>query len=545
MAKTTRSIIIVVAFAILAGIPLLHPGLHPTHDGEYHIVRFYEFDKVLRLGVLYPRWAPDLNYGYGIPLFNYVYPLPNYVASLLHLFGASFIDSFKLQMFLAGLFGAVFFYLWAREFWGDIGGVVSSIFYTFSPYRFVDIYVRGSVGEVWALALYPFFLWSVTQGINSKGRKYFATASISIALIIFSHNILALIFLPFAVSYTGFLIYRKKEKKSIAIPMLVSVLLGITLSSIFWVPAIFERQFVRGLEIYSVGDHFPQLYQLLFPSWGTGFSGPDISNQMSFQIGVANILAVILSIVVLIFMYRRRVDRERRTILFFLAWFSLIFFLMLRILLPIWRIVPFMNYIQFPWRLLSLEILVGSFLAGSVFYIWRSKILAIFAILFAVFLSIGYTRPAYYHMRSDSYYLTRSNFIDGTNSPGNLFNTIWIENPTSRKKEKIELINGKSRPEVDEILPQTYKFTTDVIKESQVVINTAYFPGWTTYIDKKKSGVFFSEDGLISFLIPKGKHHLEVVFEDTLIRKIAKVITMLGLFALVLLGRGNYVRIKQ
>ncbi len=77
-----RFLLLVAFFALLGSFPLLHSGLFPTHDGEYHVIRFYEFDKVLRDGNLYPRWAPDLNNGYGVPLFNYVYPLPNYFSSL-------------------------------------------------------------------------------------------------------------------------------------------------------------------------------------------------------------------------------------------------------------------------------------------------------------------------------------------------------------------------------------------------------------------------------------------------------------------------------
>ena len=81
------SFLCIAIFSLIATLPLFHQGLLPTHDGEYHVVRFYEFHKMISDGVWYPRWAPDLLYGLGVPLFNYVYPLPNYVASFLHFFG--------------------------------------------------------------------------------------------------------------------------------------------------------------------------------------------------------------------------------------------------------------------------------------------------------------------------------------------------------------------------------------------------------------------------------------------------------------------------
>src|SRR3989344_8580693 len=145
------ALVIVLIVSFLAIASLFHRGLHPTHDGEYHVVRFYEFSKVIRDGDLYPRWAPDLNYGFGVPLFNYVYPLPNYLSFMTHLFGISFINSFKLIMFLSFVMGGIFFYFWARDFWGDLGGLVFSIVFLYSPYFFFDIYIRGSIGEVIAL----------------------------------------------------------------------------------------------------------------------------------------------------------------------------------------------------------------------------------------------------------------------------------------------------------------------------------------------------------------------------------------------------------
>src|SRR3989344_7808452 len=259
------------------------------------------FDEALRDGNFYPRWAAHLNNGFGVPLFNFVYPLPNYVASILHLANISFIDSFKISMLVATIIGGVFFYLWSREFWGILGGVVSSIFYTFSPYHFVDIYIRGSVVEVWALGFFPAFLWAYTKFVKSKRKVFLILSSIFLALIIFSHNILALMFFVFSLSYIVFLISKEKSKKYLILNTLYLILLGLGLSAIFWFPAIYETKFVTGLQIFDVSSHFPDLYQLIIPSWGSGFSGGELSSQLSFQIGVANLVVVILSLIILIF----------------------------------------------------------------------------------------------------------------------------------------------------------------------------------------------------------------------------------------------------
>ena len=168
-----KYIFLVIIFSLIASFSLLHSGLPPTHDGEYHVVRFWQFDKVLKDGDLYPRWAPDLNFGLGIPLFSYIYPFPNYVASFLHTFGVSFIDAFKLNLFFAIIMAGIFFYLWTKIFFGNLGAMVGAVFYLFSPYLFVDVYIRGSVGEVWALAFFPGFLWAITELLLNEKRVFF------------------------------------------------------------------------------------------------------------------------------------------------------------------------------------------------------------------------------------------------------------------------------------------------------------------------------------------------------------------------------------
>lgn len=519
---------IIIFFAVLAGFSLLHSGLPPTHDGEYHVVRFYEFDKVLRDGNFYPRWAPDLNNGYGVPLFNYVYPFPNYFASFLHVFNISFIDAFKLNMFFATIIGAMFFYFWSRIFWGNLGGLVSSIFYIFSPYRFVDIYVRGSVGEVWALAFFPAFLWTITIFMREKKKLYGIFSSIFLALTIFSHNILALIFFVFGLFYIAFLIYSSTNKKSIILNSLFFILLGLGLSAIFWLPALFEKSYALGLQIYTVLNNFPEIYQVIFPSWGSGFSDSGSLNQMSFQIGLANLIAVFISFIVLLFI------KNKKLIIFFLFFFLLNLFLMTEISSPIWKTVPFMNYFQFPWRLLSLEILISAFLAGSIFTFKKTYFFSIPLIFIAVFLSIGYTKPAYYHNRDDQYYISRSNFINGTNSSGNTFNTFWFDRKLKKTNNKLEF-EKKASIASQEIRTQKYKFTIKADEDQKVILNTAYFPGWTVFINNKREKILNSKDGRILFSLPKGESNIEVVFQNTLARNLGTFISFASFFILLLL----------
>ena len=534
MVKKIFPIAIVVFVSVLAVLDLANYGIPPTHDGEYHVLRFQQFNKVLSEGILYPRWAPDFNNGFGVPLFNYVYPLPNFAAAFFHSLGFGFIDSLKLNMAAATFVGAIFMYLWTRRYFGEWGGVVSSVFYTFSPYRFLDIYVRGSAGEVWSLGLAPALLWSYYSYYEFKRKKFLVLSSVFLALLVLAHNILALVFFVFFILYTSYLILNTKEKKALITDTLLIGISGLGLSSPFWLPAILETKFVVGLQVFDPTQHFPILYKLIYSSWGYGFSGANTSDQMSFQIGIANLIAVASSVLAFFFL------KNKKTLVFFIGLFVLTVFFITPFSVILWEIIPFMAYIQFPWRLLSLVILVASFLAGSIVQdsLFKKKgkiqtVVALFLILLSIGLSIRYAKAPFYHKRGDQHYLTRSNFTDGTNSPGNAFNTKWLSGIPEKRKNKIKVVSGLAEIKIDKIKSTTYSFMVNSKGDSKILINTAYFPGWTAEVNNKKINIE-NFNGRMLLKISAGVNNVRVFLDYTPIQKLSYVYFLASVLVLAI-----------
>ncbi|KKQ96297.1 MAG: hypothetical protein A3C27_02465 [Candidatus Levybacteria bacterium RIFCSPHIGHO2_02_FULL_39_36] len=543
MVKKNLSIIAVIIVSIIAVLDLSNYGIPPTHDGEYHVIRFQQFYKVLSEGVLYPRWSPDFNNGFGIPLFNYVYPLPNYMAAIFHALGFGFIDSFKLNMATATIAGAIFMYLWAKKYWGDLGGIVSSVFYTFSPYHFLDIYVRGSVGEVWSLGLAPGLFWSYLNFLETRKRFFLILSGIFLALLVLAHNILALVFFGFFVIYAAFLIsngFRKIGKVGDVRDLGLIVFTGLGLAAPFWLPALLETKSVQGLQIFNPIEHFPKLYQLVYSSWGYGFSGIDPANgvnragQMSFQIGIANLIAFMGSIVVLF------LSRNKKILLFFIVLFLATVFLITPFSIILWKNIPIMAYIQFPWRLLSAVVLITAFLAGALVHaaLYKKKkklqIVIFIALIFSpIALSIGYAKAPFYHKRNDIHYLTRSNFKDGTNSPGNSFNTRWLMGAPKKRKDKIEVLSGSPKIKITEFKSISYSFTIDSKENSKLLINTAYFPGWAAEINEKRTNISENE-GRMVLALPSGTNKIRVFLDNTPIQKLSYIYFLASTLILVL-----------
>ena len=54
--------------------PLFRLDFFRMHDWT-HVARLVELDVALKDGQFPPRWAPDLGWGKGMPLFHFLWPL--------------------------------------------------------------------------------------------------------------------------------------------------------------------------------------------------------------------------------------------------------------------------------------------------------------------------------------------------------------------------------------------------------------------------------------------------------------------------------------
>jgi hypothetical protein len=495
------------AFWFLVALPFFGPSFIPTHDGEYHIIRIYEFFKVLSDGVIIPRWAPGLNSGYGIPLFNFNYPFPNYVGSIFHFLGIGYIQSFKFALISGYGLSLVFCYLlFCKRFPGWFACAITLIFGTV-PYWFVDVNIRGSIGEVWAIT----WMMATFASIEWEKPKLLA---ITIGLLIISHNILAMLFVPLIFVYLLFL------KKRYFFPFCI----GVLAATYFWLPALAEKQYVIGLNSVTFSDHFPSLFQLLIPSWGSGFSAPEISaDEMSQQIGICA-----LSIFVLSFVSIFRSNEDRRAIRFFLIALTVVCILMVDISIPIWNILSPLQLIQYPWRLLSVILIITPFLAALVMKHWKPWAIVVVC-LASILFSIGYVRPVLYQHRDDSYYLSDKSFTDGTNSMGNSFSTVWTSWKNQKSASRVNVIAASASVEQLQTRPMSDSFSVNTASYATLEVNRLYFPGWQVFIDGKSVPINYKTNGTLEFIVPSGFHQVTTSFNSTPIRFFANIVSILAI----------------
>src|SRR5258708_19711328 len=105
------------------------------------------------------------------------------------------------MVILAILFSSFSMYLFAKEFWGKFGSVLSSALYVFAPYHAVDLYVRGDFAEAWAYSFIPLIFYGLWKIHKERKWKYVVITSLAFGLTILSHNLTALMVSPFLILF--------------------------------------------------------------------------------------------------------------------------------------------------------------------------------------------------------------------------------------------------------------------------------------------------------------------------------------------------------
>ncbi len=534
-------------FIIFLGViplaDLFQLGLPLTHDGQDHVARIANFYQSLSEGILIPRWAGNLNWGYGHPVMMFLYPLPSYLASLFHFLGLSLVDSVKMVFGLGFILSGIGMYLWVNRLLGVYAGIFASILYMFAPYRFVNLYVRGAIGEHSAFIFIPFVLLFITRiFLDKQTKNTLVINSVALALstgaLILSHNALSMLFLFFAAFYALALFFNNKEIKKLT-SVFLSVMYGFIISAFFWVPAYIEGKYTLR-DIVTGGSEYASRFaenpiNFVTPSWSYGITG-----QLSVQIGIVHIALILLAIYI-VFKFTKKRSLEKEIFFITFVFFLLSLFMMLKESNFIWSSISILQKFQFPWRFLSLTVLTSALLGAYGIYSNREKKKIVFAI-FGLIILVGlfyssYWRANGYLVKEESFF---KNIYHGTTDTGES-SPIWSVRFMEKEPEsKIEVLSGEAK--IEEVYRSSTIHEYNVISSEGAKLkeNTLYFPGWNIYVNGRKLDVNTEIEfqnpqnrGIMTFNVSEGYSKVRIVFEDTKVRKVADIISGASLIFLV------------
>lgn len=544
-----KFLIILFVLSILPVVSLFHSGLPITHDGQDHVARIANFYQNLSEGNIIPRWAGNLNWGYGHPILEFLYPLPSYIASLFHFIGFSLVDSIKIVFGLGMTLSFFFMYLWLSQFSSKYSALFGAVLYTYAPYRFVELYVRGDIGENLAFAFVPLILYFVYKIYKSNKFIDAVFGSISFALLILAHNAMSLMFVSFILIYGALLIYLSKDKGKILINLFFMLIMGFGLSAFFWVPGLLEGKYTLR-NIVTKGAYasgFVNFKNLIYGPWNYGISG-----QFTVQFGLFQWLAIIISPFVFL---RNKKNKEIKYLLFFLLLYVIIaIFLMLPISNFIWKKTMLLQNFQFPWRFLAIPIFTASVLGAIVINQIPKKYqkrLLLIAIILLLIISKDYMKPKSYLYKSESFYTGIYNSTTDTGESAPIWSVRFMEKSPNTS---LEVIDGDAIVKEIERKTTFHKYKIDVNKDTLFRENTLYFPGWEIRANNKPLDIQFQNltyRGIMLFSLPSGNYNVEAVYKETKLRLLADVISLVslgnilgGLFLLFLFKKNkirNYV----
>lgn len=519
-------ITISIVFSIPVIIPYLHSGFFPTHDGEWAVVRLAEMFRELHDHQLPARFSTYLNNGYGYPLFNFTYPFPYYFGIIFVLLKIGFVNSIKILFAGSVVVSSVFMYLASERIWhSKLSGLVSAVFYIYLPYRMVDLYVRGNIGESIGMALFPIIIYFIVRIAQKPSWSLTAFAAVGVAVLVLTHNIMALVFAPLILVFMVVMLDDRYKKQ--LIHFFAVLVLGFGLAAFFWIPAIAEKHniLLSKIPIADRSLYFVSLKQFILPSWGYGV--PTSSHDaFSYQLGWPLLIAILLSFG-LMFFFNQKKDSERdlKRGLIFLTWLVYVA-LLFPFTAVIWKSVPLLSDINYPWTLLApigfLSSLMIGFLIISKKFAWVGVLLAVISVI----IFLPYAKPQQYVNRGEGFYSTN----DATTTSSQELMPLWVKKfPLFMPAQHIEVITGDI--ELSNIDENSKSFSAEVTAKSRgrLRINTIYYPGWRVMLNGIEKPISYHNDnGMMEVAVPPGSFFLTGKFTETPLRFATDIISFIS-----------------
>lgn len=529
-------IVLIIVISIPSFFRMLKPGIYSMQD--FHYFRLVEYGKCLKDLQLPCRWSTGSALGFGEPLFVFYGQVSYFLGQIFRLFGFSNITSLKL-LFITSIIGSgISMYFLSKRIWkSNFAGFVSALIFMYAPYRAVDVWVRGALPEALSFVIFPLLIYQLELWFEKKKEEYVIFFSLLLSLLICTHNLSFVMFLVFLAPYLIYKFKVKNIKKKEVFNLTLFIVLSFLLSAFYIFPVIFESKFVT-LHSTTTGyfdfkGHFLTLKQILFSRyWGYGASVFGTEDGLNLSVGLVQWLAPLLAIVVSLKSNKKNL---RKIVLFTaIGWFCLFFTHNKSTFL--WQIIPFMKYIQFPWRFLSIAIFSFSLASGGIIINQKkdNKINLILTGLIAI-LSVAFT---FNYFKEDIWYkFTDSNLTSGK---------LW-EDQTRASINDYWPVYGKKVPESyapeafgNQILIEKrsnyYKYNVYAENETFHYFPITYFPGWNAYINDKKVEIKpFGDFGLISLNVPPGKNMIEFKFSNTFVRRIGDLVSILSLVTIIIL----------
>jgi 6-pyruvoyl-tetrahydropterin synthase related domain len=332
--------LMVAATAVVAPMPFL--GNASGHDFQFHVASWMETASQWREGILYPRWAEWANWGFGEPRFIFYPPASWMIGAAM-----GFVLPWRIVpgafIWLALIAAGMAMWKLAREWLDGPQAAVAAVLYAVNPYQLIMVYYRSDFAELLAEALFPLLLWGAVRISRGEWRKVPWLAAIFAGIWISNAPaaVMATYSLVLAIA-VGCVAQRSFRPSLLGAPAMAG---GFGLAAFYILPAAWEQRWVQIAQ--AIGDNLRPWQNFLF----TRSNEPGFV-QFNWHVSWVALGAILVTIAATAFAARRR--REAPEVWWIVgAVGAAALFLMLPPSALLWRYLPRLQFMQFPWRWLG------------------------------------------------------------------------------------------------------------------------------------------------------------------------------------------------
>ena len=463
----------IAAAAFAVEIPFFFEGTPSGHDFEFHLYSWLEVMSQWRHGILYPRWAALAHFAYGEPRFVF-YPPASWTlgATIGSLFPWTIASPIYIWIALV-LSGASMFVL-ARRWFGRRDATFAAVLYTANPYHLVIVYWRSAFAELLASCLVPLLLLLVLKAADGERRVVLPLGFLLAAswltnapTAVMIHYSLALLVLYF--------FWERRSAQILAIAA-GAVAMGAVLSAFYLFPAIYEQRWIDIANAVSAGSRPADNFLFIH----TTDPDHDAFNRIISWIAVLEIILIAASAAPA--KLWRKTRRELWIAL--LVWAGACALLMFPLSLFLWKVLPKMQFMQFPWRwLLCLSMIFTLFVTAG-FNKWWMR--AVVCALFFTLITAAWHRiqAPWWDTPADLREMVDNMYIDAGYEGTDEYTPLGAD-PSAIDKDAKVTVDGPARADIHVLRwdAEAKTFTVQISAADQLALRLFAYPAWKAEVN--------------------------------------------------------------
>jgi len=515
--------IMAAAFAVVA--PFFFLGIASGHDFEFHLHSWMEVLTQWRQGTFYPRWAALAHYGYGEARFIF-YPPASWIlgAALGAVLPWKIVPGVYVGLSLT-LSGWSMFRV-AQRWFNRNDALLMAVIYAANPYYVVIVYWRSAYAELLAGALLPLLLLCIVE-IDVRGRELIVPMSLIVAAAALT-NVPASIIVNYSLLLLACTLAIRQRSPKILLHAAAAGLLGTAIAAFYIVPAFYEQKWIDIAQVLSPGvrpeDNF------LF----TTTADPDHNH---FNRLISLLVAAELAVLAVTLFISRVRRQEQQPWWILLVWTCASALLMFSVSAVIWLYLPWLCFVQLPWRWLLCLNLSLALLVPAAWRNWLPRASA-FLLLFGVVAWTGLRiQPPWWDHAGDVSDMVTAHLSGAGYEGTDEYVPAGVDPYDINLDAPLVALHpdGPLRVQVQRWNAATKLFTAEVDRPGKLVLRLFNYPAWQVEVNDRKVETG-SRDHTGELLIPvaAGENRVRISFVRTWDRTAGDIVSLVSIAGLLL-----------